>query len=98
MAPLKVKILCETRDFFGVWTLRVEINAKQYDYILSSEYIVRQIKKYVKAGRYGKALATLNRFKEVNHDYSPYEGADGTTHLTADTKLLEVPNNSKSKT
>lgn len=61
---MNLKVLSTATDMFGLHTISIELNDKQYDYELSSQHAVDLAMSHYKAGRLGRCLAVLNEFKE----------------------------------
>lgn len=61
---MQLKILSKNTDMFGLHTISISLNEKNYDYELSSQHAVDLVEAHYRAGRYGRCLALLNEFKE----------------------------------
>ena len=60
---VKMLIVSEVKDCFGVWEIKVAINGKLYTYPIDSEFIVRKVKKMLRLNKIGKAINLLSQFK-----------------------------------
>lgn len=64
----KIKHLYTSKED-GLFEIGVIMDNKEYTYQISSEYAVRQFTNHARAGRHGKAIALLNKFKrEIKED------------------------------
>jgi len=61
---MKLTVLSTSTDMWGLHTISVNLNGKCYDYELSSQHAVDLVMSHYLAGRFGRCLATLNKFKE----------------------------------
>jgi hypothetical protein len=59
---MKLTLEVISKDFFGVFTVQAWVDAKQYTYVLGSEYAIRQVQKLIRQHRPGKALNMLKKF------------------------------------
>jgi hypothetical protein len=50
-------------DFFGVWEVTININDKDYVYLLSSEYAYNKFMEYYDRNQMGRAISCLNHFR-----------------------------------
>jgi hypothetical protein len=63
---LTICLTSKTKDFFGVWSVSILINKKEYIYNITSTFAVEEAERMLYNKRYGKAIQILkqNTIKE----------------------------------
>lgn len=61
---LTICLVSKTKDYFGVYEVKVNINGKERTFLVTSEFILRKIEKAVRNRHFKKAIYMLSAFEE----------------------------------